>query len=63
MIWWAINHGRFNSLGRHPNIFYENGVSKEEIERIQQLDMLEALTVKIQSEPGFGYVKKDVKYI
>ena len=63
MIWWAMKHGRLNPLGRHPNMFYENSVTKEEVERIQQIDMLEALTAKIQTEPGFGYVKKDLRHV
>lgn len=34
MTWWLNKHGKINATGRHPNIFYENNVSKEEIERI-----------------------------
>lgn len=34
MIWWAYKHGRMNALGKHPNIFYENSATKEDIERI-----------------------------
>jgi len=34
MSWWLYKHGRVNSMGRHSNIFYENGVTEEERERI-----------------------------
>lgn len=39
MTFWAYKHARLNMVGRAaPNIFYENSVTKEEIERIQALD-------------------------
>ena len=34
MSWWLIKHGRLNGQYRHANIFYDNNVNKEEIERI-----------------------------
>ena len=44
MSWWVLKTGRLNALGRPSNIFYENGVSAEEIERIRHIDMLESLS-------------------
>jgi hypothetical protein len=43
MTWWMYIHGRLNAQNRPTNMFYENSVTPEEIERIQHTDMLEAL--------------------
>jgi hypothetical protein len=34
MTWWIYKHGKLNATGRPSNIFYQNDVSKEEVERI-----------------------------
>ena len=41
MSWWIYKHGRMNSGNRPADIFYENSVTPEEIERIQNLDLIE----------------------
>jgi hypothetical protein len=41
--WWIWKTGIFNGNNRPANIFYEDGVSQEEIERIQKLDEIENL--------------------
>ena len=32
--WWIKRHGRFNAQGRNSNIFYDNSLTKDDIERI-----------------------------
>ena len=34
MSWWVYKHGKLNPLGKTVNIYYQNDVSKDEIERI-----------------------------
>jgi len=63
MTWWLIRHGRLNSQNRHANIFYENNVTKEEVERIQQLDAIESLGSALAAQPGYGYFKKDSRHL
>lgn len=38
--WWASNMFKMNAL-RSPNIFYENSVTREEVERFRQQDAIE----------------------
>jgi hypothetical protein len=57
MSWWMYRHGRLNAANRHANIFYENGVTQEEVDRIRHQDMIESLGVTMQSTPGYGYFK------
>lgn len=41
MSWWLYKSGRLNANSKPANIFYENGVTPEEIERIQNIDAIE----------------------
>mmetsp|Transcript_32737 Transcript_32737/g.31967 ORF Transcript_32737/g.31967 Transcript_32737/m.31967 type:complete len:112 (+) Transcript_32737:130-465(+) len=36
--WFLIKQGKLNSMNKPANFYYINGVSKDEIERIQQTD-------------------------
>jgi hypothetical protein len=62
MTWWLHKTSGFNPKGRHLNIFYEDEVSKEEVERIQHLDALEGMTLIMQGKPGYGLIKGDPRY-
>ena len=55
MSWWLIKQGRLNAQARHSNIFYENSVNKDEIERIHHLDAIESLGTALASQPAYGY--------
>ena len=63
MSWWFLKQGRLNSLNRHSNIFYENSVTQEEVERIRHLDAVESLGTYMQSKPGYGYFQKDARHV
>lgn len=41
--WWIYKHGRLNSNNRSSNIFYEDSVTRDEVERIQHLDEIESM--------------------
>jgi len=57
MTWWIKKHGKPNSANRPANIFYENGVSQEEVDRIRYLDAVEILGQQLGATPGYGYFK------
>jgi len=57
MTWWLKQHGKINSAYRPSNIFYENGVSQEEVDRIRYLDAVEVLGQQLGATPGYGYFK------
>jgi hypothetical protein len=63
MIWWLRSHGRFNASNRHSNIFYENNVTKEEVERIRHIDEIENLGSAMLAQPGYGYLKGDPRHV
>ncbi len=63
MSWWVYKHARINAQSRPSNIFYENSVTQEELERIQQLDMIENLGAQMQSKPGYGYYHGDQRHV
>lgn len=63
MSWWIYRHGRFNAQHRSSNIYYENGLSKEELERIQQLDAIESLGATMLTQPAYGYFIGDQRHI
>ena len=46
-----------NSAEQHPNIFYKDGVTDEEIERIQMTDNIESIAHEMMMQPGFGIIK------
>jgi hypothetical protein len=49
MSWWLYKHGRINGANRHSNIFYDNGVSQDEVDRIRHLDAIESLGSAMQA--------------
>ena len=53
--WYAYKTMKLGPGGKAANIFYENGTTKEEIERFRHQDMIENLGFVLRSEPGFGY--------
>lgn len=63
MSWWITRHGRLNAQNRHSNIFYENTVTQEDVDRIRHIDMLETLGEKMRATPGFGYHLKDPRHV
>ena len=63
MGWWLYKHGRLNAQGRHSNMYYENSVTREEVERIQHLDAIESLGSAMQAQPGYGYFKQDSRHV
>lgn len=63
MSWWLYSHGRINGAARPSNIFYENGVSQDEVDRIRHIDAIESLGSKLQAKPGFGYYNGDSRHV
>ncbi|TNV76273.1 hypothetical protein FGO68_gene8827 [Halteria grandinella] len=63
MIWWLRVHGKFNAQNRPANIFYDNNVTKEEVERIRHLDEIESLGSAMLAAPGYGYFSGDPKHV
>lgn len=63
MSWWLYKHGRLNGQGRHSNIFYENSVTQEELERIQNTDAVEILGQTMLAKPGYGYFQGDARHV
>lgn len=49
MSWWLYKHGRINGANRHSNIFYDNNVSQDEVDRIRHLDAIESLGSAMQA--------------
>lgn len=50
MTWWLYTFVRHNKSARSPNIFYENSLTKADIELIQHTDMIENLAHKMRGE-------------
>ncbi len=63
MSWWLKKHGRLNAMGRHSNIFYENNVSQDEVDRIRHLDTVESMSSALLAKPGYGYFQKDGRHV
>ena len=65
MTWWLkMNGARPQAhLDRSPNVFYLNDTTPEEIERIRHQDMVESLAYQMNSQPGFGLVGRDARYV
>lgn len=63
MGWWLYKHGKVNAQNRPSNIYYMNDVNKEEVERIQHLDMIESLGATMLAQPGYGYFKGDGRHV
>lgn len=63
MSWWLYKHGKFNSVNKQVNIFYENDLTREDIDRIRHIDMIESLADKMRGQPGYGYHIKDPRYV
>lgn len=63
MSWWLIKQGRINAQARPSNIFYENSVNREELERIHNLDAIESLGSALAAQPGYGYFQGDARHV
>ena len=44
-------------------MFYENGVTPEEVERIQALDQLESVAYQMNTTPGYGYISRNQSHL
>eukprot|EP00349_Pseudokeronopsis_sp_Brazil_P006188 CAMPEP_0202960460 /NCGR_PEP_ID=MMETSP1396-20130829/4607_1 /ASSEMBLY_ACC=CAM_ASM_000872 /TAXON_ID= /ORGANISM="Pseudokeronopsis sp., Strain Brazil" /LENGTH=271 /DNA_ID=CAMNT_0049679693 /DNA_START=6 /DNA_END=821 /DNA_ORIENTATION=+ len=60
---WIQKQGRFQGNNIHANIYYLNGTSKEEVERIRHLDEIESLADDMQARPAYGYFSYDQRYV
>jgi len=54
--WLIHSHNKFNLHKMAPNIFYENGCTKDDISRYRHQDEIENLGWKMARETGAGYV-------
>ena len=63
MSWWMRSQGRMNAQVRPSNIFYENSVTKEEVERIRHMDEIENLGSAMLAQPGYGYFRGDPRHV
>lgn len=61
--WWILKNGKLNASVRPSNIYYENSVTREEVERFQHLDAIESLGSHMQAQPGYGYFKGDSRHV
>ena len=53
--WWAFKSGGGLNRGNvHANIFYENNVTKEEVERFRMQDEVESIGLEMFTTPGYG---------
>ena len=60
--WWLMLHSQYNAGGKSSNIFYENGVTAEEVERFRQQDAIELAAFHMRTTPGYGYaLQNDAK--
>ena len=59
MSWFLYKTGKLNSAVRPPNIFYENGVTPDEIERIQNIDAMECAAHEMLTTPGYGLISRN----
>ena len=56
LTWWVKMQGLGPATQRKPaNIFYEDGVTKEEVARFQAMDEIENLAHNMHARPGYGY--------
>ncbi len=63
MSWWVYKQGRINGQVRPSNIFYENSVTREEVDRIRHLDEVESLGLALAAQPGYGYFQGDARHV
>eukprot|EP00347_Sterkiella_histriomuscorum_P001367 403372309 len=64
MSWWLYKSAQLNGHGVRPaNMFYENGVTPEEVERIQALDQLESVAYQMNTTPGYGYISRNQSHL
>lgn len=63
MGWWLYKQGRLNAQDRHANVFYEDTVTREEVERIQNVDAIESLGSALLAKPGYGYFNGDARHL
>lgn len=63
MSWWLYKTAKINANTRPANIFYENGVTQDEIERIQHIDAMECVAFEMQSLPGYGLVSRNQSHM
>jgi hypothetical protein len=56
MSYWLYLNGRTGAGGKPAKIWYEDGVSKEDIARYQALDQEEILANEMMRRPGYGLV-------
>lgn len=63
MAWWLYKQGRLNAQDRHVNVFYEDNVTRDEVERIQNLDAIESLGTALLAKPGYGYFSGDSRHL
>ena len=61
--WFMKKHAKFNAQERHPTIFYQDDLSKDDIERIQQIDAIETLGQVMKGKPGYGYHLRDQRHL
>ena len=58
--YWLKKQGALALMGHHQpiDIFYENDVTPEEMERIRMMDEVENLATNMSRIPGYGIVHK-----
>ena len=59
MSWWFLKTAGLNSQSKPANIFYLDGLSSEEIERIQMTDAMEQLAFEMQKNQAYGLISRD----
>ena len=63
LTWWVAMQGLLPGSARKPaNIFYEDGVTKEEVARFQHMDQIENLAHNMQARPGYGYERLNMRF-
>ena len=63
MSWWFKLQGGMPGSYRKPvNIFYENDVTPEEVERFRAMDETEILAHNMSARPGYGFVREQMKF-
>jgi hypothetical protein len=55
--WWLRSIMSLNQGKRHSNIFYENDVTPDEVERFRNQDHIESLAWMMQTDQGAGYTQ------
>lgn len=56
--WYFYKFATIGTPHRHPNIFYQNDCTEEEIERFKQQDALEEAAANMKLLPGYGYTTR-----